>query len=154
MKGLLLKDYYLIKSIFYMILVIFGVVGFGMSFLTSTWVLTTIATIMFGMISVTTITTDKTSGWRKVSGVLPISRRTVMDSKYILYLLLSGVGAILGVIISIVVSLVKNQLSSGDMFMFICISLAMALLSGSITIPCNFLLSEEKSMISLIIAIR
>ena len=42
MKGLLLKDYYLIKSVLYIILVVFAVVGIGMSFLTSTWVLTVI----------------------------------------------------------------------------------------------------------------
>ena len=35
MKGLLLKDYYLIKSVLYIILVVFAVVGIGMSFLTS-----------------------------------------------------------------------------------------------------------------------
>ena len=34
MKGLLLKDYYLIKSVLYIILVVFAVVGIGMSFLT------------------------------------------------------------------------------------------------------------------------
>lgn len=65
MKGLLLKDYYLIKSVLYIILVVFAVVGIGMSFLTSTWVLTVIATVMLGMISVTTINMDRNSGWKK-----------------------------------------------------------------------------------------
>lgn len=71
MKGLLLKDYYLIRSILYIIFVVFAVIGIAMSFLTSTWVLTVIATVMLGMISVTTINMDKSSGWRKVSVTLP-----------------------------------------------------------------------------------
>lgn len=152
MKGLLLKDYYLIKSVLYIILVVFAVVGIGMSFLTSTWVLTVIATVMLGMISVTTINMDRNSGWRKVSVVLPVSRSVVLDCKYVLYLLLSGVGLFLGIILSIVASLLKGQLNYQTMLLFISISVAMALFSGSMTIPFTFLLTEEKSMLGLIIA--
>lgn len=151
MKGLLLKDYYLIKSALYIVLVIFAVVGIATSFLTSTWVLTIIATVMLGMISVTSINMDRASGWRKVSGVLPVSKETVMDSKYILYLLASSAGFFLGIVISIAVSCFKNQFDYDVMFSFTSISPAMALISGSITIPCGFLFSEEKNMISLII---
>lgn len=152
MKGLLLKDYYLIRSILYIILVVFAVIGIAMSFLTSTWVLTVIATVMLGMISVTTINMDKSSGWRKVSVTLPVSRKTFLDSKYILYLLLSGIGLLLGVTLSIIVSVFKGQLDYNAMLLFISISIAMALLSGSMTIPFAFLFSEEKSMLGLIIA--
>lgn len=152
MKGLLLKDYYLIQSALCISLVAFAVVGTGMSFLTSTWVLTVIATVMLGMLAITTINMDKTSGWRKISAVLPVSKETFINSKYVLYLLISGVGFILGVIIGIVASLIKNQLDLDTMLSFVSISPAMALLSGSITIPCSFLFSEEKTMISLMIA--
>lgn len=152
MKGLLLKDFYLIKSVLYIILVVFAVVGIGMSFLTSTWVLTVIATVMLGMISVTTINMDRNSGWRKVSIVLPVSRSVVLDCKYVLYLLLSGVGLFLGISLSIVASLLKGQLNYQTMMLFISISVAMALFSGSMTIPFTFLLTEEKSMLGLIIA--
>ena len=130
MKGLLLKDYYLIKSVLYIILVVFTVVGIGMSFLTSTWVLTVIATVMLGMISVTAI----------------------LDCKYILYLLLSGIGLLLGVILGVVASIFKGQLDYQTMLLFIGISVAMALFSGSMTIPFTFLFSEEKSTLGLIIA--
>lgn len=152
MKGLLLKDYYLIRSILYIILVVFLVVGIGLSFLTSTWVLTVIATVMLGMISVTTINMDKSSGWRKISAVLPVSRKTFLDSKYILYLLLSGIGLFLGIILSLIVSTFKGQFDYQSMLLFISISIAMALFSGSMTIPFAFLFSEEKSMLGLIVA--
>lgn len=152
MKGLLLKDYYLIKSVLYIILVVFAVIGIGMSFLTSPWVLTVIATVMLGMLSVTTITMDRNSGWRKVSIVLPVSKTAVLDCKYILYLLLSGIGSFLGVILGAVASIIKGQIDYKSMLLFIGISVAMALFSGSMTIPLTFLLSEEKSMLALIIA--
>lgn len=152
MKGLLLKDYYLIKSVLYIILVVFTVVGIGMSFLTSTWVLTVIATVMLGMISVTTINMDRNSGWKKVSIVLPVSQTAILDCKYILYLLLSGVGLLLGVILGVVASIFKGQLDYQTMLLFVGISVAMALFSGSMTIPFTFLFSEEKSTLGLIIA--
>ena len=118
MKGLLLKDYYLIKSVLYIILVVFTVVGIGMSFLTSTWVLIVIATVLLGMISVTTINMDRNSGWKKVSIVLPVSKTAILDCKYILYLLLSGVGLLLGVILSVVASIFKGQLDYQTMLLF------------------------------------
>lgn len=152
MKGLLQKDYYLVKSTLPIILIVFSIVGIAMSFLTSTWVLTIIATVMLGMIAVTTINMDKTSGWCKASGVLPVSKKCVVDSKNVLYLLMSSVGFIFGIIIGIIVSVAKNQLDFNTMFSFISIAPAMALISGSITIPCGFLFSEEKNMIGLIIA--
>lgn len=152
MKGLLLKDYYLIKSVLYIILVVFAVVGIGMSFLTSIWVLTVIAAVMLGMISVTTINMDKNSGWRKVSVVLPVSKKAIMDSKYILYLLFSGTGLLLGIILGVIVSLFKGQFDYHSMMLFATVGIAMTLLSGSMTIPCTFLFSEEKSMLVLIIA--
>ena len=148
MKGLLLKDYYLIRSVLSIMLTVFVVVGIGMSFLTSTWVLTVLATVMLGMISVSTINMDKNSGWRKVSVVLPVSRKTILDSKYILYVLLSGAGLLLGIILSVMVSVWKGQPDDPSMLLFVSISIAMALFSGSMTIPFAFLFSEEKRMIN------
>lgn len=152
MKGLLLKDYYLIRSVLSIMLTVFVVVGIGMSFLTSTWVLTVLATVMLGMISVSTINMDKNSGWRKVSVVLPVSRKTILDSKYILYVLLSGAGLLLGIILSVMVTVWKGQPDDPSMLLFVSISIAMALFSGSMTIPFAFLFSEEKSMLGLILA--
>ncbi len=152
MKGLLLKDYYLIRSVLYIILAVFAVTGIGMSFLASAWVLTVMATVMLGMISVTTIQMDKHSGWRKISAVLPVSRKAVLDSKYILYILLSGAGLLFGILFSVTVSVCQGQPDYDSMLLYAGISIALALFSGSMTLPFTFLFSEEKSMLCLIIA--
>ena len=152
MKGLLLKDFYLTKSVLCINLAIFIVLAVALSFFTSTWVLTILATIMLGTVAVSTINMDKISGWRKFSGVIPISKKSITDSKYVLYMLLSGVGCILGVALGVVTALLKNQLDYETMCIFICFSFAITLIAGSITIPCNFLLSEEKSTISVVIS--
>ncbi len=149
MRGLLLKDFFLVRSVLGILLLVLLVVGSGMSVLTSTWVLTVVSTVMFGMIGVTTIGQDKASGWNRVAGVLPVSPRAVVDSKYVLYLLLSGAGFVLGGFIGMLGALVQAQ---ADGAVFAVISLSIALLSGSVTIPCNFLLGEEKGIVSLIAA--
>ena len=152
MKGLLLKDYYLIRSVLWIVLAVFVAVGAAMAFLTTPWALTVVATVILGMISVTTIQMDKASGWRKVAAVLPLPRAAVVDSKYLLYLLLSGAGFLLGILVGCAAALGKNAFDGETMGIFSCISLALALLSGSVTIPLNFLWTEEKSMLSLILA--
>ena len=65
MKGLLLKDYYIIKSSLLILAVVFVVIGASLSYLSTPWVLTVLATVLLGMIVTTTITLDKTSGWIK-----------------------------------------------------------------------------------------
>ena len=59
MKGLLLKDYYIIKSSLLILAVVFVVIGASLSYLSTPWVLTVLATVLLGMIVTTTITLDK-----------------------------------------------------------------------------------------------
>lgn len=152
MKGLLLKDFYLIRSALYVISACFIVVGASISLLTSTWSLTVVATVMLGMVFVNTINMDKSSGWRKMAGTMPISRQTIIDSKYLMYLLLSGAGFVLGVILGGVTSLIQGRFDREDMLIFSSISAYLSLFAGGITIPLSLRISEEKSMLALIVA--
>ena len=144
MKGLLLKDYYLIGSVLWILLAAMAVIGIAMAVLTSAWALVVIATVMLGMVSVSTINMDKASGWYKVSRVMPVARQAVVDSKYLLYLLLSGVGLLLGMI--------QGGQSGEEALLYLTISVAMALLAGSVTLPCSFLFSEEKNVLAIFLA--
>jgi len=146
MKGLLLKDYYLIGSVLWILLAAMAVIGIAMAVLTSAWALVVIATVMLGMVSVSTINMDKASGWYKVS------RQAVVDSKYLLYLLLSGVGLLLGMVLGMVASLIQGGQSGEEALLYLTISVAMALLAGSVTLPCSFLFSEEKNVLAIFLA--
>ena len=74
MKGLLLKDYYIIKSSLLILAVVFVIIGASLSYLSTPWVLTVLATVLLGMIVTTTITLDKSSGWIKTVLTTQISR--------------------------------------------------------------------------------
>ena len=98
MKGLLMKDFYVIRSVIATLLLVFIVMGICLSYLVNPWVLTVLATVMLGMIVASTITMDKTSGWIKTIAITPVSRKSFISSKYVMYFLLSIVGLIMGII--------------------------------------------------------
>ena len=96
MKGLLLKDFYIVRAVAALMGIVFIVIGACMSYIVTPWVLTVIATVMLGMIVTSTINVDKTSGWIRNVMAMPVSRRTFISSKYILYLILSLTGLVFG----------------------------------------------------------
>lgn len=152
MKGLLLKDFYIIKSLLIMMLAVFIVVGSGLAFLASPYVLIVLAAIMLGMIAATTINVDKASGWTRLSATLPVSRQAVISSKYLMYVLLSTAGLTLGTLLSLIVSSILHEIDMENIFLFISISITICLLSGSIMLPAYFILDEEKSILGTIIS--
>lgn len=151
MKGLLLKYYYIIKSSLLILAVVFVIIGASLSYFSTPWVLTILATVLLGMIVATTITMDKTSGWIKTVLTTKISRGAYADSKYISYLGLSLIGLAFGIIFGYIASTIVGKNNDGAM-VFVCVSVAMALLAGGIILPFYFLADETKSMLGSIIA--
>lgn len=151
MKGLLLKDFYITRSILAILAVVFIVIGASLSYLVNPWVLTVLATVMLGMNVTSTINMDKSSGWLKTVITTPINRKTFINSKYLMYLLLSVIGLVFGVSFGLIACLILGE-STEMIGLFICISLTMALLSGSVILPCYFIFDESKSVIGTILS--
>lgn len=154
MKGLLLKDFYLVRAGLALILVSYAIIGAGMSVIVTPWMVVIIGTVMFGIMSATTISTDKHSGWRKLSATLPVSKQTTIDSKYLLYLLFSALGFIIGVAISVIIVAIKPDAAvDTDMVqLYLCIAATMAFFSGGVMIPSYYLFSDEKAMVSMMLS--
>ena len=152
MKGLLLKDFYLIRKSLLIMFLTFVALGATLSALITSWALIPLGAIMFETMVTTTINTDRNSGWHKVSGVLPVSRKCVIQSKYMLYLILGAIGIILGVVACVVISNIYSEWNYNSFLLFFSLGFTMALISGSITLPCSFIFSEDKSMIGQMIA--
>ena len=151
MKGLLMKDFYVIRSVIATLLLVFIVMGICLSYLVNPWLLTVLATVMLGMIVASTITMDKTSGWIKTIAITPVSRKSFISSKYVMYFLLSIVGLIMGIIFGTVSTFIIDG-NTKMIGLFICISISMALISGSVILPFYFLFDENKSVIGTILA--
>ena len=152
MKGLLLKDFYVIRSGLLILLLTFVFVGAGMSFVISPWVLVVIFTVTLSFQSAVTVQTDKSSQWDRFSVTLPVSRKQTIASKYIMYLLLSLAGLATGTVISVVCAWFQQGFDAESLLQYSSLAIIVSLLPGSISIPCSFLLDEEKSMIGMILA--
>ena len=152
MKGLLLKDFYVIRSGLLILLLTFVFVGAGMSFVISPWVLVVIFTVTLSFQSAVTVQTDKSSQWDRFSVTLPVSRKQTIASKYIMYLLLSLAGLATGTVISVVCAWFQQGFDADSLLQYSSLAIIVSLLPGSISIPCSFLLDEEKSMVGMILA--
>lgn len=152
MKGLLIKDFYVIRDSLFTLLVIFIAIGVGLAFLISPFVLITIAAITLSMQTVTTIQNDKSTQWDRFSATLPISRAQIVESKYLIYLLLSMTGVALGVIVCLIASLFRQGFDINELLIYFCFAMIVSLLSGSISIPCAFILDEEKSIMGTVLS--
>ena len=73
MKGLLLKDFYITRSILAILGIVFLIIGASLSYLVSPWTLTVLATVLLGMNVASTINVDKPPAGRKPS-LLPLCR--------------------------------------------------------------------------------
>ena len=67
MKGLLLKEFYLIRKSLLIMFLTFVALGATLSALITSWALIPLGAIMFETMVTTTINTDRNSGWHKVS---------------------------------------------------------------------------------------
>ncbi|MGO1043235.1 ABC-2 transporter permease [Clostridioides difficile] len=145
MKGLLLKDFFVIKSSTLILLIGFAVFGFGISFYAPPFVLTLIASIILGQFVTTTIYSDRKSGWLKTSVTFPISRQAHISSKYFMYTLLCIFGIIFGTGLGVIITFIRNEINTQLILLFMCMTVVMVFISGAILIPCYYFIKEELS---------
>ena len=151
MKGLLLKDFYTTKANILVALLSCLVMGIGLCFVISPSVVIILVAIPLSMTVSGTIISDKKNKWTQYSVTLPVSKKQIISSKYIAYLFWVIVGLIVGTLICLVVLKITNT-TDNYMNIFIGFSIIISLLSGSIIMPCNFVLPEEQSIIGTILA--
>lgn len=130
MKGLLLKDYFAIKSSMIILLIGFVVFGFGVSFYAPPYVLMLIASIILGQFVTTTIYSDRKCGWLKSSITFPTSKKSHVSSKYIMYALLCLLGVVVGLVLSIIITSIRNELDTHLLLLFTCMTTTMIFMSG------------------------
>lgn len=145
MKGLLLKDYFAIKSSMIILLIGFVVFGFGVSFYAPPYVLMLIASIILGQFVTTTIYSDRKCGWLKSSITFPTSKKSHVSSKYIMYALLCLLGVVVGLVLSIIITSIRNELDTHLLLLFTCMTTTMIFMSGAVLIPCYYFIKEELS---------
>lgn len=148
MKGLLLKDMINLKSQAKIYLLIIGI-WMAAAVLEKNGILfTCMMTILPVMVPIMTFSFDEKARWEKYALTMPVSRKDIVISKYLLSILLSIISTILSFAVSAAISgeLYNTFLSS--MFTFV-----LAIFALSIILPIIFKFGSEKGRIILMAVI-
>ena len=152
MKGLIIKDIYVIKDGLLIPILILALLGTVLSVLSSPWILVVAVTCSLAMQTTMTIPTDKLSQWYKFSVTLPVSRIQFVRSKYVMYAMFGILGLLLGGAIAVTVTMITGDFQMEIILTFVCIAVSILLLPGSVNIPLAFLLNEEQSVVGIVIS--
>ena len=145
MKSLLIKEFYNIKDtmktniLIMLVLSVFSVIKNGSA------AIMPITVIGMSTLIVPSMRAEKEKDWNKFELTMPINRKEIVASKYILYLILCLMGLALGAIVN-ACGMAFSQLSSFDNIdIYLYISMIIALVSGSVLIPLVYKLGVDKS---------
>ncbi|MCH5321684.1 MAG: ABC-2 transporter permease [Eubacterium sp.] len=134
MKGLLIKDFMLVKKhCFLTILISIGF--FAMSLLSKiSMVFLYYSITIVSIISMTTIAYDETYKWNKYELILPISRKTVVSEKYLFSLIL----VLPMIIIEAIIYLLVSGLPITDIFSLMSMMLLCGVILPIVVLPIVF----------------
>lgn len=147
MRGLILKDLYNLKNnvkniIF--VLVVFSFVSFSQNnigFLTG-------YTILFAsMLVINTMSYDNIAKWDKYALTMPVARKDVVFSKYLVSIISSLMGAAIAVALCFAQEIYRHNLDAIEILWITGIILAMGFLFISFMLPIVYKFGVEKSRI-------
>lgn len=151
MKGLVLKDLYNIRHNYksmLLILCIFAVIfaeGQGASFLI-------VCMFLCSMMTITTFNFDETSGWMEYALILPVKRKDIVNSKFLVLGIFTAVGLGIGLLVAIAERMFFYHVeftseSFLELFIISAVSLGLVLMFGSVMICLIFRFGAEKARI-------
>ncbi len=159
-KGLITKDFLQLKSyrrtliIFIVIFILTGISQNNTEGLEGENLLSLMLAVGFGMFSMATFSYDEQAKADKYILTLPLTKKEIVLSKYILVTMSTIIGAALGTIMSLIISYIFNQ-QLPDINALISLALGSILGIGlveSIKIPCIYKFGVERGRIQVFIA--
>lgn len=153
MKGLILKDLYLIKAfakqyvIVLAFMTIWAIAMKAMSFLGIYFIL------MGAMILLSVMSLDDAVSFNRFALTMPISERTLIQSKYLIFILTVSAGGAIALIISGIVSFLSVEMNQEFGWQEIMPSLTLFVVATSIAFPVIWLKGAEKGRYAYMAAI-
>ncbi|MEG0962631.1 MAG: ABC-2 transporter permease [Lachnospiraceae bacterium] len=143
MKGLLLKDIYIIQHnskqmIFLMLFLALTMIptlgGYGYI---------SLCCVMCCMMTITTFSMDERASWMKYAFIMPISPRVYVLGKYIINLIFTLIGTIFGMIICCIYQLAIHHFDLNNYLLNGFTGLVVGIVFGSLYIPILFRFGSE-----------
>lgn len=150
MKGLLYKDFYCLKQNLKYILAIFLL--FGCIFIPqgNSSIIGTII-IIFPMLVITTLSYDHAGKWDRFALTMPITRKMLVRSKYILFLIMLLFGMLVGILFSAAGILFGKSFDMIEIGLEMGTVAAMALWSGILLLPLIYKFGVERARLFLLL---
>lgn len=139
MKGLLLKDWYMMRKYcrYYLFL---GIVFFAFSIAEDNMFFATYPCLLCGMIPVNLLSYDERSRWMQYSGTLPYTRAQIVSGKYLIGLFAqTAMLTLMGIAQGI-----RGSFHGDDFLVIMLLLLIASTVTSSITLPFVFRLGVEK----------
>lgn len=155
MSGLLVKEYYTLRRYIKQYILLFIFFGALSVYMDSVIYFQAMVTMSMCMLVFTGMSYDSTAGWDKYVMTMPVSRKDVVRSKYIICVIYAAIAIVVSGIFSIIINRIYPMEDVGLMLMTI---MAMTLLClifiiYSILLPMIFKLGVEKTRILMIAVI-
>ncbi len=150
MKGLLYKDFYCLKQnmkYIFAIFLLFGCIFIpqGNSSIIGTFV------IIFPMLVITTLSYDQAGKWDRFALTMPITRKMLVRSKYILFLLMLLFGMFVGAIFSAISMLFVKNFDMMEIGLETSAVAAVALWFGILLLPLIYKFGVERARLFLLL---
>lgn len=150
MKGLLIKDFLLLKNQKNFFFILFLIAG--MMFFTNfnSIYMINYMTLMITMFTISTISYDEFDNGFRFLFTLPVSRKGYVGEKYLFGLITGGIAWCLATLLTIAVLVVKQNASLADVFPFSFFSLLVVLVLLAVFLPLHLKFGAEKSRMAFI----
>ncbi len=155
MKGLLLKDFYMIwKQAKIMLILVIAYIIIGV--ISDNSFLTVFAVIFMAMLPITALGLDERSNWTNYAAMLPFSKQDIVMSKYVFGLAGVGLAVILYAVLSVLTNMVKGEGAQIDSILRMIVPLlSISFIFIGTNLPIMFKVGVEKGrlwyMLSLIV---
>ncbi len=153
MKGLLIKEFYSVKTLAKQYLVVIVAMGVWCGFVKNASFFPVIMSMYGAMMILTSMSYDEVVHFDKFEMTLPLSRSQVVISKYLLLGILVLIGGAVGmagdVLIRTAVSGIKGEL--WEDFISLCAVAAFFFFSFSVLLPVTFKMGVEKARMVLVV---
>jgi len=148
MKGLILNNLYSVErsirfSTFLSIILIVGLLLIQQSF--SVRIAAFLPFLLIPVNAFEVLKLDQLSGWNKFEITLPVKRHQIILSKYVIFLLLFLLGAILSILLFYIIKLFISFSFTLLFFNYLLRGMGMVLCLAVIVYPLTFILGTEKS---------
>ncbi len=153
MKGLILKDFYMIKKYlkFYLVMVVCFSVAYA--FGSESEFFAVYPSVLSGVMITTLLSYDESFRFLEYADCLPITRKMFVQSKYALALIVIGTMGVLNSISTAMNLLFTDNFSFEMLIMNVCLLTLLIVFGFAITLPLTFKFGNEKGRILYILVI-